>query len=309
MTGEPRPRRVLNTRRQVVPSVRQPARDTLWTPGYEDPWYSSAQYTVRFSSNEDWYPTPYTVYLNQQPQWLTTGSSTITLAYDLPWTWTGGTTTLYTTATNGYTRSGFSGFSNNTAAPLTPEERARRDQERLQRRLESEQRAAEHAVALVRSYELLDLLLNDNQRQELARQGCITVLAPSGNRYRLRKGAHAGNVDMWDPQSQRWTGRLCVHVSGRYPDGDNLAAQLLAITTDEAHFLRTANRQDGYMPAGFVLVRGHDRIDGAPQRAPGEVLEEARRVNPAEVQEFVQEVSREMANVLDTTRNLAALVA
>jgi hypothetical protein len=232
-----------------------------------------------------WSPitTSYTVNAN----YITTGSAT-TLVYNQPWTWLGnanGTGGSYTVPSFRY------------AAPpaLSPEERAARQRHREEVAAQAELFRQEHQAALLRSYDLLDELLTEEQRRELAHRGTITVHAPSGNRYRLHRGRHAGNVDMWHPEASNWSGRLCVHISEEYPDGDNLAAQLLAITTDEAHFLGTANIQDGEVPPTMLVLRAAFR-SGATLTPEGrarlpEMIEVAQAAMPG-IREVYEETQR-----------------
>jgi hypothetical protein len=71
--------------------------------------------------------------------------------------------------------------------------------------------------------------------------------ADGQRRYRIHRGL-AGNVRLVRDGEREgtagWLRRYCMHVyhpDGRVPDEDNVLAQLLMLTTDEAEFLRLAN--------------------------------------------------------------------
>lgn len=198
------------------------------------------------------------------------------MAWAQPWTWIG--------TTNG-TGAQFVTAQYQTAATLNVQQVAPPSQAILQQQRERRERRQR---ADARGYALLDLLLDAEQRESLSSRGCFVVVAPSGNRYRLTRGRHAGNITMWDPATERWCGTLCVHISPRFPDGDNLAAQLLAITTNEADFLCVANLQDGYRPPGVnrVLEEQTEEI----------VVEVPEGVTPEQMQQAVRDVARDVEN-------------
>lgn len=198
------------------------------------------------------------------------------MAWAQPWTWIGNTINAATGAQ--YTQY-------QTGATLVVPQVAPPSQAILQQERERRERRER---ANTRGYALLDLLLNGEQRESLRAYGFFVAVAPSGNRYRLTRGHHAGNISMWDPATGCWCGTLCVHISTRFPDGDNLAAQLLAITTNEADFLCVANLQDGYRPHGVNRV--------LEEQTEEVVVEVPEGITPEQMQQAVRDVAHDIEN-------------
>lgn len=123
-----------------------------------------------------------------------------------------------------------------------------------QRQLTAEQVAADHAELRVeydvhnkairdaeeRARVLLVANLQLREQLRLTEEGAIMVRGSSGCRYRIRKGRTA-NVDVIG-RDGRVTGRLCAHPGIWTPDYDTMLAQKLSLESDDAAFLRIANR-------------------------------------------------------------------
>lgn len=99
--------------------------------------------------------------------------------------------------------------------------------------------AADRAAAIERARTLLLRHLSASQRDQFNRDGYF-IVAGRAARYRVRVGRTA-NVDVID-RSGRATHRLCAHPAELVPDFDTMLAQKLALETDEAAFVRIANR-------------------------------------------------------------------
>lgn len=100
-----------------------------------------------------------------------------------------------------------------------------------------------------RARELLVSLLSPQQRESYERNEQFDVVGSLGNLYRIRRGS-MGNIDWLTPDG-KVQGTLCAHPSMReayLPLPDVAAAQLLALTTDEAAFVRLANVHWGRRP-------------------------------------------------------------
>lgn len=119
-----------------------------------------------------------------------------------------------------------------------------RDQQEYQE-AQRQRRAAEEA-AHERSLELLKLVLTTEEYAEYAEgDGFIRITGSSGGRYEIRQSGYEGNVAQLDEMNEEVT-RLCAHPrvrveGGRLPTGDAWVGQILALKTDEEHFLATAN--------------------------------------------------------------------
>jgi hypothetical protein len=86
--------------------------------------------------------------------------------------------------------------------------------------------------------------------------GEFEVMGSAGGLYRIRRGT-SGNVD-WIDHDGSVGARLCAHptmADGWMPDQGVAVAQLLALTTDEAGFVRMANVHAGRRPAHLVGAR------------------------------------------------------
>lgn len=93
-----------------------------------------------------------------------------------------------------------------------------------------------------RAREYLIAHLSHGQRGCLKRNGYFTVRAKSGQRYRISVGALAYNVDALDEKSQVIATYCAVPVGRGLPPSDVYLAQKFWLETDEAGFLRVANR-------------------------------------------------------------------
>lgn len=128
-------------------------------------------------------------------------------------------------------------------------ERARdeRRAQAVQRQAEQEQR---RLVARTRARDLLCSLLTAEQALDYTEHRTFEVVGSAGNRYRIRPGS-MGNVDYL--HDGEVVGVLCAHPElwdgeGYLPDADVAVAQMLALTTDEAAFVRRANLHRGTRP-------------------------------------------------------------
>jgi len=177
----------------------------------------------------------------QWQQWyMTTTSTTITGSYSSQWvdnTW------------NSWWNSTTSTYAPTPAPRPTEEELEARRQE--YRRLDEEhrqrirERAAREEEAHARSLELLKLVLTAEEYAEYSEgDGFIRITGSAGGRYEIRQRGYEGNVSQLDEMNEEVM-RLCAHPRQNYgqelPHGDMWVGQILAIKTDEEHFLATAN--------------------------------------------------------------------
>jgi hypothetical protein len=96
-------------------------------------------------------------------------------------------------------------------------------------------------VASRRAERLLGGFLTDAQRRQWREHGHFEVVAPSGTRYRVKRGSHR-NVFELDAQGRERIGH-CIYVAGeQVPEADTCLAQKLYLEHDEATFRRVANQ-------------------------------------------------------------------
>jgi hypothetical protein len=122
-------------------------------------------------------------------------------------------------------------------------------------RARQEARQAAAALARTRSRDLLATFLSPEQQAELAQAQRFHVIGSKGRRYCIRAEGQAGNVDLVGDDGEHQAS-FCIHPGSpnddsgatHYPDGDAWLTQMLAITTDEEEFLRTANVTRGSRP-------------------------------------------------------------
>jgi hypothetical protein len=95
-------------------------------------------------------------------------------------------------------------------------------------------------AAVFRAHRLLLQCLTREQRTQLKDTSAFTVTTSAGNVYSIRRGRTA-NVVQLDNDQPVW--RYCVHPPELVPDYDTMLAQKLLLETDEAEFVRLANRQ------------------------------------------------------------------
>ena len=98
-----------------------------------------------------------------------------------------------------------------------------------------------------RAEALLELHLNETQRQEYRTKKRFIVEVQDGVCYRINRG-WAGNVEELNKDGKP-VNRLCIHTRAPVPIPDNLLAQKLLLETDPAEFRRIANRTA--IPVGF----------------------------------------------------------
>lgn len=92
--------------------------------------------------------------------------------------------------------------------------------------------------AFKRSEELLLVCLNAEQRVQYLQYGYFETLV-NDKLYRINKG-RSGNVELIDKGVA--ISRFCIHERDYVPAGDTMLSQLLMLKTDEAEFLKIANR-------------------------------------------------------------------
>lgn len=103
---------------------------------------------------------------------------------------------------------------------------------------------ADTVAADARADVLLNTILNAEQRTQFARNRFFEVVTGSTGatrRYRIKHG-WAGNIFLLDDKG-REVEIFCLHPHTPVPVADNLIAQKLLLETDEASFLRIANRR------------------------------------------------------------------
>jgi hypothetical protein len=92
-------------------------------------------------------------------------------------------------------------------------------------------------------------LLDERQRETYRLTKVFEVIGSHGTLYRIHRGI-SGNVEWITPEGEVG-GRLCAHPSMNehwLPEQDVAVAQLLALTADEAAFVRLANVHRGRRP-------------------------------------------------------------
>jgi len=102
-------------------------------------------------------------------------------------------------------------------------------------------REAPSPEVAARADALLHEVLDNNQRQELADTGIVTVRGSLGGEYRIKLG-RSGNVTR--VVNGEAVERLCIHPNIDVPDADVVVSQVLMLRTNEAAFLVTANHYD-----------------------------------------------------------------
>lgn len=167
------------------------------------------------------------------------------------------TTTTTTASAGAYTLSSVPYTVDNTIRWNTPQPV---DENERQRQLEAlavgrreamartQERARIRAEAVERATSLLMAVLDEHQRESYRRTGAFDVIGSRGTLYRIHTGS-VGNVEWISPDGEG--GRLCAHPSMNehwLPDQDVAVAQMLALTTDEAAFVRLANVHRGRRP-------------------------------------------------------------
>jgi hypothetical protein len=98
--------------------------------------------------------------------------------------------------------------------------------------------SAEREAARLRAEELLLTMLTAEQIVQYRAHGCFET--PINDKiYRIRRG-RTNNVELLEDGKAKY--RYCVHPESWTPDPDVMLVQLLMLHTDEAEFLRLANR-------------------------------------------------------------------
>lgn len=112
------------------------------------------------------------------------------------------------------------------------------EEEKAARKAQAEKEAREKAEADARANELLETHLTEEQRRQLKELDAFIVDLKS-KQYRIRRG-WTGNVE--EIKDGMIVARLCIHPRDQVPYGDHMLAQKLMLETNEAEFLRIANR-------------------------------------------------------------------
>jgi hypothetical protein len=102
----------------------------------------------------------------------------------------------------------------------------------------SDAQEAKRKEATKKAEELLLLHLTDEQKKQYLEFEYFETTVDD-RVYRIKKG-RAGNVYLIDNGKPKF--KYCAHPNDYTPDGDAMLAQLLMLKTDEAGFIKTANR-------------------------------------------------------------------
>lgn len=121
---------------------------------------------------------------------------------------------------------------------LTEEELAAAAERNRLAAIAAEERRAQRVVADKKARLLLLDCLEDEQKQELEKDGYFHVETRDGTRrYRLRPGGQPVRVHGED--GRHWA--YCIHPDHGFPTDDVVLAQKLLLESDEEEFLRIAN--------------------------------------------------------------------
>jgi hypothetical protein len=113
----------------------------------------------------------------------------------------------------------------------TEEQRLAREAREMAARIKRE-------AATKRAEELLLVCLTEEQRKQYTELGYFETLV-NDKVYRINRG-RSGNVQLIEGGVPK--AKFCIHPRAIIPDQDTMLAQLLMLRTDEAEFLRVANR-------------------------------------------------------------------
>lgn len=137
------------------------------------------------------------------------------------------------------------------APELTPEERAKRAEERERQaeaaRVAAEKAAREAELAKAKAEKLLHELLDAEQKKQYAESKTFDVIGADSERYRVRDG-WAGHVERI--KDGKPIERFCIHPRERVPEADNQLIAKLMLETDPAGFRKIANVTRLLQPAG-----------------------------------------------------------
>lgn len=111
-------------------------------------------------------------------------------------------------------------------------------------------REEEEKAAETRAEDLLIALLTDAQILQYQMHGYFETEV-NDKIYRIKKG-RSGNVELIEEGKPKF--RYCAHPSEWTPNQDVMISQLLMLKTDEARFLKTANRTVLYQPQPPALA-------------------------------------------------------
>jgi hypothetical protein len=117
-------------------------------------------------------------------------------------------------------------------------------------------REEEEKAAETRAEDLLIALLTDAQILQYQMHGYFETEV-NDKIYRIKKG-RSGNVELIEEGKPKF--RYCAHPSEWTPNQDVMISQLLMLKTDEARFLKTANRTVLYQPAVAQAMAALDRL-------------------------------------------------
>ncbi len=181
--------------------------------------------------------------------WTTNGTTAVSVTYDgVTTAWNGWVTCPTTATTNTVGATVWTTWSDGATATIrqvypsvapppaeTEEERAARIE---RQRIEAEERARKAKEADDRAAALLQEHLSESQRDQYAKGRSFVVVAKSGNRYRL--GAR-GSVEEIDAADKPIHG-FCIHPTIGVPHPDGMLCKKLMLESNEALFLKTANK-------------------------------------------------------------------
>lgn len=89
-----------------------------------------------------------------------------------------------------------------------------------------------------RARELLEAVLNAEQREQLKKESFFDLETSSGRIYRIKPGR---KVERLDPVTKKATSLFCIHPIVPVPADDIAVSQKMWLDTDEEGFLQTAN--------------------------------------------------------------------
>ena len=187
-------------------------------------------------------------------RWIaTTGPSTYSSTVAVTYTSTGTNGRWVNASSDGTSLTYHQPSAATTHFPLSPEGIAAWEAERTERLVAEDQRRIARAHATDRANATLREFLTSDQWTSFERDRAFQVVGSAGGLYRIRYGT-AGNVEWWEPGSpSEVAGVLCAHPDmwdgvDWLPTPDVMLAQMLALTTDEPGFVRTANVHRGRRP-------------------------------------------------------------
>jgi hypothetical protein len=203
--------------RQPATGLTEQDRSIITTPVACPPQtYENAQYKVSAAASTSAFQIQYDV-----SNWYSTAMASQQAFATVNQNWY--------TLMSGLGSLGSAGLGSLTQPPETPEEKATR-----------EEREAKRKAASLRAEHLLFTILTPSQVRQYTDDEYFDVVIDQRT-YRIRKG-YSRNVELIE--AGKPTALYCAHPANAYsmPVPDTMLAQLLALKTNEAEFLKTANK-------------------------------------------------------------------